>query len=270
MPRFTAALAALGTVAFCIGFNTARYPIVWEMFKQPGVAELGPVQDAAAPKPAEKPAKRRPARARAGANTPGTNSSSQKAPKGGAQAAFCAADGICQIAGPSSCPVASTRPANGEQTPEGHPWGTRMGTLASHEKTVGQAALSSGPDRHGTNWSADWSKWPPPEPTRPDPPALAGKPLPVERPLVAVPEDSEASAAWPAPGAAIADPATPGPKGASHGDCQPLPPVDSLAEATAQPAGPPAGITPAVNLTTGYPPVEIDLLKPGSTPPSGL
>ena len=31
MPRIAAALAVLLTVVTCIGFNTARYPVVWEM-----------------------------------------------------------------------------------------------------------------------------------------------------------------------------------------------------------------------------------------------
>jgi hypothetical protein len=31
MPRITAAIAAVALIVFCIGFNTARYPVVWQM-----------------------------------------------------------------------------------------------------------------------------------------------------------------------------------------------------------------------------------------------
>ena len=34
MPRFPAALAVLLTMSFCIGFNTIRYPVVWQMVAQ--------------------------------------------------------------------------------------------------------------------------------------------------------------------------------------------------------------------------------------------
>ncbi len=78
MPRIAAALAVLGTVAFCIGFNTVRYPAVWEMLRRVG-------SPPAAAQPADALAKHQPQ------PTPSTE------PK--EEIEFCTADGICYLAG---------------------------------------------------------------------------------------------------------------------------------------------------------------------------
>ena len=51
MPRIAAALAVVATLAFCIGFNVARYPAVWEMAATSGQVSRSdePVQSTAFP-----------------------------------------------------------------------------------------------------------------------------------------------------------------------------------------------------------------------------
>jgi hypothetical protein len=78
MPRIAAALAVLGTVAFCIGFNTVRYPAVWEMLRRPGAP-------AVVASPADAIGKR-----------PALTFQPTEPPE---EAEFCTADGICHIAG---------------------------------------------------------------------------------------------------------------------------------------------------------------------------
>ncbi len=58
MPRSAATILGLALVAFSIGFNTARYPIVWEMVSPTRASEKA---QPSAPSPPEQPASRPPA-----------------------------------------------------------------------------------------------------------------------------------------------------------------------------------------------------------------
>jgi hypothetical protein len=55
MPKALPAIAAVAVIAFSIGFNTARYPIVWEMAGAPGhlPEESGGCGEATAPQSAK-------------------------------------------------------------------------------------------------------------------------------------------------------------------------------------------------------------------------
>ena len=55
MPKTLPAIVAVAVIAFSIGFNTARYPIVWEMVGAPAhlPEESGGAESAAAPQPAK-------------------------------------------------------------------------------------------------------------------------------------------------------------------------------------------------------------------------
>ncbi len=119
MPRIAVALGVLASVAFCIGFNTVRYPVVWEMLQQPGLPVFAS-QPADAPSPAALATKPPQPAAK---STPSTGSASKTSAKSGRRAfaaasqaesepEFCTADGVCQIAaGPQPTTLKGSTPA---------------------------------------------------------------------------------------------------------------------------------------------------------------
>ncbi len=288
MPRIPAVLAVLAAVAFCIGFNTVRYPVVWEMLKQPGLPmAISQAPDASpparpAPKPSAstQPAPRSPSPA-AKASQPAAPAAKtaaapkrdgKRAPKAEPQPEFCTADGVCSIAGgPQATGTQGRGPAQRPSTPatDSPPDLPRDASLAGlgGGKQPDPRAAHSTPSAPPP--SPERPKTSPPRPPAPD----SGRLARVERPLVPVPDGP-----WPAPSPPSGSGEPVG--GLGSGDrmppiggtvvpvgnsrVRPLPPVDDLAPPLAGLAEPnPAAGPMPVYPTTGLPAVGVSRPAPG-------
>jgi len=228
MPRIAVALGVLAAVAFCIGFNTVRYPVVWDMLQQPGLP-VPASQPADAPSPAALVTKPPQPAAK---STPSTGSASKttadagkRAPPAANQAdsepEFCTADGVCQIA-------AGPRPTT--QKGPSPRQGSSGSASAAAPVLPRDASLDGLKDR-----SLESSLQPPASRL-----ATAARVARVERPLVPVPDGPPVSS------------------------LRSLPSVDESAAAASGPAvPPPAGASTPFYPTTGYPAVDLARFKSG-------
>jgi len=235
MPRIAVALGVLAAVAFCIGFNTVRYPVVWEMLQQPGLP-FPTANPADAPSPAALAAKAPQPAAKstqsAGPASKTTANASKRAPAAANEAdpepEFCTADGVCHIA-------AGPRPTT--QKGPSPRQGSSGSASAAAPALPRDASLDGLKDR-----TPDSRLQPPASGLRPPASSLApaARLARVERPLVPVPDGPPART------------------------LQPLPPVDELAAAASGPAmPPPAGASTPFYPTTGYPAVDLARFKSG-------
>jgi hypothetical protein len=242
MPRIAVALGVLGAVAFCIGFNTVRYPVVWDMLQQPGLP-VPASQPADAPSPAA-PATKPPQLA--AKSTPSTGSASKTTAGAGKRAPpaashadsepeFCTADGFCQIAAgprPTTQKGPSPVPKSGADLSASLPGLPRDASLDGLKDRTPDSGLRT----PASSLQPPDSSLRPPESTL----APAARVARVERPLVPVPEGPPART------------------------LRPLPPVDESAAAASSPAAPPpAGASTPFYPTTGYPAVDLARFKSG-------
>jgi len=254
MPRIAAALAVLAAVAFCIAFNTARYPVVWEMLKQPGLppSAAKPAGTAAPAAPTggapEKPATSAQAAAPAAKRADkGPKPESKTAWQPDSQAEFCTADGVCTIAGgtqqakkPGPSPTQDSAP-QGRDSPPHLPREAPLGGLGKCDAGAPSAVKDA---------------------------MVKGRLVPVTDAPAAGPSPVIASGAvrGSALGAGRAQLPSAG-AADSGGDARlrPLPPVDELAAASPVPARPPANASAPFYPTTGQPAVGLAGLESGNT-----
>ena len=260
MPRIAVSLGVLATLAFCIGFNTVRYPAVWEMLNQPGLAlAASQPTDAAAPAASSvKPplAAAKPAQSAGSASKTAAHAKigSTAANQADSEPEFCTADGVCQIgAGPRPTTKKGPTPAqkSGSDRSASLPGLPRDAALDGLNGQSAESGVRS-PEAAERGPDAAVAKQEPPRaaedgdsrPTDPRlrPPAsgvqAAAKVARVERPLVPVPDGPPASRLLP------------------------LPPVDESAGAGAGPAvASPSGASTPLYPTTGYPAVDLGRLR---------
>ena len=262
MPRIAAALAVVGAIAFCIGFNTVRYPAVWEMLKNPGLLPVAKSADTAtAPEP---PAKS----TQPAASTPNSTAAKQQAAKAESKAKekgeddaaeFCTADGVCHIAAgpaPAKKPDAPPKKAASREAsprdPDAPPELPRDPSLAGLGKTPGDLSAPAKP-------AAPAAATPQPSKSASfqgsSQPVSPGDEAPVKRRLVPVPDAPLPTAL------AVAS----GSQGGGNAGWKPLPPVEESGDPASGPFGPQSigGATPFYP-TTAYPAVDLSLLNAGT------
>jgi hypothetical protein len=254
MPRIAAALAVLAAVAFCIGFNTVRYPVVWEILKQPGLpSSAAKPADTVAPAAPTAGAPQQPATS-AQASAPaakradkGPKPESKAATQADSQAEFCTADGVCTIAGgaqqakkPGPPPTPDSAP-QGRDSPPHMPRDAPLGGLGNSDAGAPPAAKDAMVKRRLVPVT--------------DAPAAGPSPVIASG---AASGSVLGAGRGPLPSAGAAD---------SAGDARlrPLPPVDELAAASPGPAPPPATASAPFYPTTGQPAVGLTGLESGNT-----
>jgi hypothetical protein len=237
MPRIAVALGVLAAAAFCIGFNTVRYPVVWEMLNQAGVPRAastpadGPSLAALTAKPSQPSAKSTQSAGSASKTAADAGKRSRAAPdQADCEHEFCTADGLCQIATgpqPGAKKGSSPAPKSGADHAGSPPGLPRDASLDGLKGQTRESSLQ--PPASGLQ---------PPDSRLPSAAKLAR----VERPLVPVPDGPPAS------------------------PVQPLPPVDESAAAASGPAVPqPAGASTPFYPTTGLPAFDLSRFKSGKS-----